>query len=364
MREIVIIIVPRIDNSGPVKGAIALHNMFKNSFQTVILPIFNSKYENHDLNVCHSVSISKNTITKFFALRRTLSYFNKNAEIKAIFTFCIQPDILFAFTKFSRTVGISSIRANNWVNYRYSFGSWFGPVIAFLHYLIVGFRYKKITLLSSDMPFLFKKYFRKKIVIIPNFIDESEYHSRNHLEKNTTQFQIVFVGGLTNRKSVDVLIRAVSKCVEKGATVRLLIVGDGPERNRLQKLSEDLGICKSVVFHGHLNDPISLLRQSDLFVLPSRSEGIPRAAMEALFFGVPVVLRDVDANKELILSERAGSLFTYDSELAKILLRRIFLSSVYEETKPQNLLPEKFRAVTCSKQYIDLINLSDDNSVT
>lgn len=361
MGEIVIIIVPRIDSSGPVKGAIALHNMLKNHVQTIILPIFDSKYEYQDLNICYSVSNAKNIIAKFFILRRALSYYHKNAEIKAVFTFCIQPDILFAFSGFSRSIGISSIRANNWLNYRYSFGNWFGPTIAFLHYLIVGLRYKKITLLSFDMPFLFKSYFRKKMVVIPNFIDEREYHSQNHSEKNTAQFQIIFVGGLTNRKSVDVLIEAVSKCVEKFADIELVIVGDGPERNRLQKLSEDLKVSKSVVFHGHLNDPISLLRQSDLFVLPSRSEGIPRAAMEALLLGVPVVLRDVDANKELILSERAGSLFTCDSELEKTLLRRIYLSNMYKEKESENLLPEKFRAVTCMKKYIDLINFYEDD---
>ena len=362
MREVVILIVPRMDSSGPVKGAIALHNALKSNFETIIIPIYSTNREHQDLNICYSVSSCKNIFKKFTTLHQTLHWYGQSYRIKAVFTFCIQPDLLFSFSNFSRKVGISSIRANNWLNYKYSFGKWKGPIIAFCHYLAVGLMYKKIILMNSTMPFLMKDYLRDKIVTIPNFIDEDASNSHAHKEKSTRSFQVIYVGGLTKRKSVDILIRAVSECAVTLPNIRLLIVGDGPEMCRLKTLCEELNIANFVEFHGHLDDPLALVKKSDLFVLPSRSEGTPRAAMEALFSGVPVVLRDIDSNSELIIDDDCGSLFQNDEELAQTLIQReyltrknIFLSKC--------LLPEKFWAHNCINEYLKLIESLDDEMV-
>ena len=72
-------------------------------------------------------------------------------------------------------------------------------------------------------------------------------------------------------------------------------------------------------FLGHRSDPLRPLQACDWFVLPSLSEGLPRAALEALYFGIPCILRDVDANRELIRPGVNGYLFHSDEDLLAIM---------------------------------------------
>src|SRR5690606_27591849 len=98
---------------------------------------------------------------------------------------------------------------------------------------------------------------------------------------------LLFLGTLLPAKGVDVLLQACATLAARRADWRLHLVGDGPERARLAAQAQALGIDARVVFHGsraHAELP-EWLRASDLFVLPSRSEGIPNVLLEALSRG-------------------------------------------------------------------------------
>ena len=120
-------------------------------------------------------------------------------------------------------------------------------------------------------------------------------------------FRLVFVGSLEQLyKGPDVLLRAVARCRERGLDVHLRIVGDGRQRERLERLSCELRIRDSVTFVGALPAGEAIERElleADLFVLPSRTEGLPRALIEAMACGCPCVSTHVGGVPELLSDE-------------------------------------------------------------
>lgn len=118
---------------------------------------------------------------------------------------------------------------------------------------------------------------------------------------------LIFVGSLQQLyKAPDVLINAVAKCVNEGADLRLILVGDGRYRARLQAQAANLGIADRVIFTGQLSQGAAVREQldrADLFVLPSLTEGLPRAMIEAMARGLPCIGSNVGGIPELLPAE-------------------------------------------------------------
>jgi glycosyltransferase involved in cell wall biosynthesis len=105
-------------------------------------------------------------------------------------------------------------------------------------------------------------------------------------------YRLVTVARLSGEKGIDDLLRATALLREQDLAVQLEIVGDGPLRAELESLASHLGISDRVRFAGfvpHGPQLISALDESDLFVLPSRSEGLPHSVVEAMARALPVV---------------------------------------------------------------------------
>jgi glycosyltransferase involved in cell wall biosynthesis len=105
-------------------------------------------------------------------------------------------------------------------------------------------------------------------------------------------WRIAWAGRLAGEKGVDDLFRAAAGLGVGGRSVELLVIGDGPQRAALELRAERLGIAERTVWAGYVADPsayLDLLRTADLFVLPSRAEGVPKVLAEAMAAGVPVI---------------------------------------------------------------------------
>jgi len=101
------------------------------------------------------------------------------------------------------------------------------------------------------------------------------------------------VARLVPQKGLDLLIRAFASLDPLlRAGWRVTLVGDGPERDRLQRLAQDLAIGDVVVFEGFRSDPFSFMQRASIFALPSRFEGMPNALLEAMAAGLPAVVSD------------------------------------------------------------------------
>ena len=106
-------------------------------------------------------------------------------------------------------------------------------------------------------------------------------------------------------KGVDVLIEALALCVQLGLDASVTVLGDGKFRAELEDLAKNRGLGNRVEFAGQLtagNAVRDRLDQADLFVLPSRTEGLPRALIEAMASGLPCVGTTVGGIPELLES--------------------------------------------------------------
>ena len=99
---------------------------------------------------------------------------------------------------------------------------------------------------------------------------------------------VLSVGRLSAQKRFDMLLRAVAMALEE-RPIRLLILGDGEERTRLESLARDLGIQDSVSMPGFAQNPYAYMARSNLYVLSSAWEGFPNTLVEAMACGLPVV---------------------------------------------------------------------------
>lgn len=118
----------------------------------------------------------------------------------------------------------------------------------------------------------------------------------------------VFVGRLAPEKDLDVLIDAWPRVRDEHAGALLLLVGEGPERPALERRIDRLGLRGAVELPGATADVGPVLRAADLFVLPSREEGMSIALLEAMALGLPVVASAIPGNRALIDDAAHGRL--------------------------------------------------------
>ncbi len=119
---------------------------------------------------------------------------------------------------------------------------------------------------------------------------------------------LLTVARLVRRKGLDLLLDALAGLSREGPPAELWIAGEGPERGALEKRSRDRGLADRVRFLGQRRDVPDLLAASDVFVLPSRREGLGVAALEAMAAGRPVVASRVGGLGEVVGHEGTGLL--------------------------------------------------------
>lgn len=149
-----------------------------------------------------------------------------------------------------------------------------------------------------------------RIVQIRNGIDASTLEAKETYELHDP-VRLVFVGRLHEQKGLDTLLRSFRQVREEEPTTRaaLRLIGDGPLREELVTLSGRLGISSDVEFAGNRDDVARLLPEADVFVLPSRAEGLSNALLEAMSAGLPVVVSKIPGNTDVISGGIDGLFF-------------------------------------------------------
>ncbi len=136
----------------------------------------------------------------------------------------------------------------------------------------------------------------------------------------------IFVGRLAAEKGLDALLRSWATAFEGGLPATLVLVGDGPERERLKALAAHLNLGSKIVFAGHSSDVAKLLAIADFGLLTSLSEGLSNSLLEYMAAGLPVVGSRVSGTEDFIVPGETGWLFEpgQGEELTEC-LRRIVL---------------------------------------
>jgi glycosyltransferase involved in cell wall biosynthesis len=159
--------------------------------------------------------------------------------------------------------------------------------------------------------------------VIPNAVDLERFRpaerspARAALGILASDFVVGFAGRLQAVKNLPVLARAAAAAEREVPDLRLLIVGDGEERGKIEALIAELGLANRVSFLGMRRDLPAIYPAMDVFCLPSRAEGCSRVLLEAAACALPLVATPVGSAPELVgRAEEAGLLVPVDDAAA------------------------------------------------
>lgn len=107
-------------------------------------------------------------------------------------------------------------------------------------------------------------------------------------------------------KNQTLMIRAFAKVLELHSHCRLVIVGDGEEREKLEQLVDELEIREAVIFTGYITEPVNYISAMDAFLLSSLSEGTSMTLLESLSLGKPCIVTDAGGNAEVVEHDKVG----------------------------------------------------------
>lgn len=142
---------------------------------------------------------------------------------------------------------------------------------------------------------------RLHVIWNPIDVERTTQRASEHSASVPGRPALISVGRLARQKGFDLLLPALAVVRERWPDLHLTIYGDGPDRAALTAQASSLGLGSSVTFAGFSPNPLPAVRESDLFVLASRYEGFPNAALEALACGTPVVLTNCPgANADIV----------------------------------------------------------------
>jgi glycosyltransferase involved in cell wall biosynthesis len=173
--------------------------------------------------------------------------------------------------------------------------------------------------ISTSEYFLRAQNLNDPVLVIPYGVDSQEFEKVKE-QRVEGQFNVLFVGRLDYMKGLDVLLKAAKKVIESNGFIQshkdflLHLVGAGPDRGALMRLAEKLEIQNFVKFHGLVTGEnlIDLYKRCDLFVLPSRTEALPFAVLEAASARLPILATNVGDLKKLVIENVNGHLVEPD----------------------------------------------------
>lgn len=192
---------------------------------------------------------------------------------------------------------------------------------------------QEIVTISEDTKSNIVKYENfpaHKIKVVYNGIDLSQFSKKvdrvakkQSLELTPDYKVIGIVARLDPVKNHTLLLRAFKRVLHELPETYLLIVGDGPEKKRLESLAELFGISGQALFLGARNDVPELLHIFDVSVLSSFSEGMSVTLLEAMGAGIPIVATNVGGNPEVVKDQETGYLVpnNNDQEMAAALIK-------------------------------------------
>lgn len=212
----------------------------------------------------------------------------------------------------------------------------------------------------------------QKTKLISNGIDTTIYSkpinqndARQSLSLPNEHIIIGSLGSLTIEKGIDLLTRAFKEVHNQHPNIHLLITGEGPEKESLASLVEELELTEHVTFSGRRSDINNIFSAIDIFALPSLNEGLPMAMLEAMAAGKAIIASDVgDVSTALIPGTGILVRASETSDLRDALTQLIITPSLIKELgkKAKQRVSEHFSASSMAKQYAQTYNntLSSD----
>lgn len=147
------------------------------------------------------------------------------------------------------------------------------------------------------------------VKVVPNGVDTNRFFPQDPLQtKNSKNQRLLYVGRLAEtQKNVGVWIRALKEI----PTANLMIVGDGPDRKKLELLAGQIGVAQRIIFTGWLKKGVleKAYQDATVYVTAALWEGMPNAVLEAMACGLPIVASRIAGHDEMVVDQKTGFLF-------------------------------------------------------
>mgnify|MGYP002068470500 FL=1 len=205
-------------------------------------------------------------------------------------------------------------------------------------------------------------YDKNPVDIIYNGVDTENFYpftkNRNNHDSDDERINLLFVSRLIERKGLQFVIPKLKEIEKKShKKIRLLIVGDGPYKEELQRIAEMYDCMDKICFVGQ-KDKTELLpfyQQADIFILPSKKEGMPNVVLEAMACGLPIVMTPCEGSKELISNN--GMISSIDTFSDKVTM--LCANAALRQDMGRNSLAnieKDFQWKIVGKKYLDVLD--------
>ncbi|MGO4933586.1 glycosyltransferase [Clostridium perfringens] len=195
-------------------------------------------------------------------------------------------------------------------------------------------KFQKLIFVSKDSLNGFEKLFGENDIskeVIYNIVDKNKIEfmgEESNIEINKFDFNVISCGRLVREKGFDKLIKIHSELV-KFREHKLIILGDGIEKNNLKKIAIDNGVENTVKFLGFRKNPYKYIKNSDLFISSSSVEGYPLVIIEAMALKTPIIATDISGSREALNYGEFGELCCNDSDGIKNLYKKALLDKEF-----------------------------------
>ncbi|MHA1285063.1 MAG: glycosyltransferase family 4 protein [Promethearchaeota archaeon] len=198
----------------------------------------------------------------------------------------------------------------------------------------------------------------KKLIITPTGIDltvkDIDKDIRTEFSIRKDDKIILYIGLINKRKGIDLIIKT-AYYLRNFEKIKFVIVGDGILRERAIRIVKKLDLDKKIIFTGRRLDVHNFYQQADVFILPSRGEGLAGVIMEAMIYKVPVISSNIPGTRDIIENEKNGLLCEAENYkcYANCILEIINNPKFAEKIRSEGLktIKSKFLWTTNSKRF-------------
>lgn len=196
---------------------------------------------------------------------------------------------------------------------------------------------------------------RKKYFILPTYINiNEEIDYSENLPKGKIILSVSRISKNDRYKGIENIIKVMPDILKEIPETYYIIIGDGDDRERLEKIAEDLNIKDRVIFKGSISfQKLNFYyKNCDLFILPSKKEGFGIVFLEAIYFGKPVIAGNKDGSKEALLNGELGILIDPgDLNEIKFKILKVLKGEIDKKYLDGNYLKNKMLENFCFEKF-------------
>ena len=226
------------------------------------------------------------------------------------------------------------------------------------------FEKKSIIAISETIKLeIEKKYDFKNIQVIYNPIDALKVQTLSKIPFKKEFDFIVAAGNMNDNKQFDKIIKCYVDSILPKNDIKLVLLGDGKNRNALEKLTKDLNFDDKIIFEGQVENPYLHFANAMFFIQASKFEGLPMVLIESLACGTPVVAFDCKSGPNEIIENKKNGLLIENQNFDKLTIAMNLMTddkNLYKTCKSNSIKSiEKFEIENIGDQWLEFLNIKN-----